>query len=69
MTDKKEPGTNYHLDAGGYLSQHGDQAMTKAEHDAYVEKRGRPATDPGYLRRHSNGVGKNGATVTVRGGE
>ena len=50
MTDK-QPGTNYRLDAGGYLDQYAGQTMTKAEHDAYVERRGRPATDNGHLRR------------------
>ena len=51
---KPEPGTNYRLDAGGYLDQYAGKTMTKAEHDAYVERRGRPATDTGRkLRRGS----------------
>lgn len=58
-----------------YLDQHGassGRALTKAEHDALVEKKGRPATDPGYRqRRHRNAdLGPdNGGNVTIRRSE
>ena len=47
-----EPGTNYRLDARGYLDQYDGSTLTKAEHDALVEKRGRPVTDTGRTYRH-----------------
>ena len=53
-----------------YLDQHGSsgQALTKAEHDELVEKKGRPVTDDGRKRRHRNAdLGPDGGGyITIR---